>query len=36
VNGQTVRMNYDKIEVNVPLDDSFFKLPGTETPAIKK
>ncbi len=36
VNGQTMRMNYDKIEVNVPLDDSIFKLPGTETPAIKK
>jgi len=36
VNGQTLRMDYDKIEVNVPMDDSLFRLPGTETPVIKK
>jgi hypothetical protein len=36
VNGQTLRLNYDKIEVNVPMDDSLFRLPGTETPGIKK
>jgi hypothetical protein len=36
VNGQTLQMNYDKIAVNVPMDESLFRLPGTETPAIKK
>jgi hypothetical protein len=36
VNGQTMRMDCDKIEINVPMDNSIFKMPGTETPVIKK
>ena len=36
VNGQTRRMDYDRIEINVPMDNSIFKMPGTETPMIKK
>jgi outer membrane lipoprotein-sorting protein len=30
------RVTYDKIEINVPLDDSIFKMPGTAAPAVKK
>jgi len=33
---QTLRVTYDKIEINVPMEDSLFKLPGTETSPIKK
>jgi hypothetical protein len=31
VNGKTLRVICDKIEINVPMEDSFFKLPGRET-----
>jgi outer membrane lipoprotein-sorting protein len=34
--GQIIQANYDKIEVNVPMDDSIFKMPVKETPPVKK
>ena len=35
--GQTMSTIYDKIEINVPMEDSIFKMPGTEAdPSIKK
>jgi outer membrane lipoprotein-sorting protein len=30
------QVTYEKIEINVPMDDSIFRMPGTETPAVKK
>ena len=29
-------ISYDKTEINVPMDDGIFKMPGAEKPAIKK
>jgi hypothetical protein len=37
VGGRTVgQVIYEKIEINVPMDDSIFKMPGTEPPGVKK
>jgi hypothetical protein len=30
------RVTYEKIEINEPMDDSIFKMPGTAAPAVKK
>jgi outer membrane lipoprotein-sorting protein len=36
VNGQTLRVTYDKVEVNAPMEDSIFKMPVKEAPPVKK
>jgi outer membrane lipoprotein-sorting protein len=37
VGGQSMmQMNFEKIEINVPIDDSIFKMPAAEKPAEKK
>jgi outer membrane lipoprotein-sorting protein len=37
VGGNTMgQVTYEKIEINLPMDDSVFRMPGTETPAVKK
>jgi outer membrane lipoprotein-sorting protein len=37
LNGNVVgRVSYDKIEINPAIDDTVFKMPGKETPPVKK
>jgi outer membrane lipoprotein-sorting protein len=37
LNGSTIgRVTYDKIEINPVIDDAVFKMPGKETPPVKK
>jgi outer membrane lipoprotein-sorting protein len=36
VSGSTIHVTYEKIEVDVPMADSIFKMPGPAAPAIKK
>ena len=37
IGGRTIgRLTYEKIEINEPMDDSLFKMPGTAAPAVKK
>jgi outer membrane lipoprotein-sorting protein len=37
VGGQVIgRVTYEKIEINEPMDDGIFKMPGSAAPAVKK
>jgi len=37
IGGQAIgRMTYEKIEINIPMDDGIFRMPGKPPPAVKK